>query len=71
MAFLPHSFSLPPLSSEEIKMFRPTVPAEVAGSQLHSRAAHHISLSTPGRGKPSVLAHLWVSITASGGKHFS
>lgn len=71
MAFLPHSFSLPPLFSEETKMFRPTKPAEVAGSLLQGRAAHHISLSTPGRGKPSALARLWVSIPASGGKHFS
>lgn len=71
MAFLPHSFSLPPLFSEETKMFRPTKSAEVAGSLLQGRAALHISLSTLDRGKASALAQLWVSITASGGKHFS
>lgn len=71
MAFLPHSFTLPPPFSKETKMFRPTKAEEVVGSPLQGRAAHHISLSTLGRGKPSALARLWVSITASGGKHFS
>lgn len=71
MAFLPHSFSLPPLYSEQTKMFRPTKPAEEAGSLLQGRAAHHISLSTLSRGKPSALARLWVSLAASGGKLFS
>lgn len=71
MAFLPYSFSLPPSFSKETKTFRPTKPEEVVGSPLQGRAVHHISLSTLGRGKPSALACLWVSIIASGEKHFS